>query len=179
MIQTVLDYHIWDKVLNKAYKHFEDNHWDNLRTEGQLRKFLKKFPDTKTGNYSGARALWGYRFGRRFRQLRRLISYFRKVGVTNQASLRRWAQKSSFEDDFKGKVKGLGFAVYKWLQMRVGVETVKPDVHVKNFLNRAAGRKFGDEETVSTLERVARDIGWKAHRLDWAIWESEKERQHQ
>lgn len=179
MVQTVLDYHMRAEVLEKAHKHFEDNHWDDLRTEGRLRRFLDKFPDTKGGNYAGARALWGYRYGRRFRQLRRLVSYFRKVGVTNQASLRRWARKSSFEGDFKGKVKGLAFAVYKWLQMRIGVQTVKPDVHIKNFLSRAAGRKFGDEEAVSALERVARDIGWKAHLLDWAIGEREKARQRQ
>ncbi len=178
LVQTVLDYRMQSQVLDKAYKHFEYHHWDDLRTQRQLTRFLSTFPDTNGGNRAGATALWGYRYGRRFRQLRRLVSYFRKVGVTDQETLTRWARESSFEADFKGKVKGLGFAVYKWLQMRVGVQTVKPDAHVKNFLRRAAGRQFRDEEAVSVLERVAKDVGWKAYHLDWAIWESEKARQH-
>jgi hypothetical protein len=63
---------------------------------------------------------------------------------------------SDFERDFKGRVKGLAFAVYKWLGMRQGVETIKPDTHVKNFLRRTTGRAFSDHEAVSILERVAK-----------------------
>jgi len=177
LVQTVLDYHMQAEVLDKAYDHFENNHWDNLQNDVQLERFLARFPDTKRGNYEGAKVLWGYRYGKRFRQLRHIHSYFRNIGVKDQASLRRWARQSSFEGDFKGKVKGLAFAVYKWLQIRVGVETVKPDVHIKRFLKRTIGRKVADKEAVCILEQVACEIGWKAHKLDWAIWEHEKARQ--
>lgn len=57
--------------------------------------------------------------------------------------------------------------------MRKGVETVKPDSRVKRFLHKATGREFSDRETISVLERVARELGIPAHELDWAIWESE------
>jgi hypothetical protein len=36
-------------------------------------------------------------------------------------------------------VKHLGLAAYKWLTMRLGVETVKPDVHVHRFVESAVG----------------------------------------
>jgi hypothetical protein len=32
-----------------------------------------------------------------------------------------------------GTSRGLGIAVYHWLIMRQGVDTVKPDVHVRRF----------------------------------------------
>ena len=96
--------------------------------------------------------------------------------MTDQPSLRRWARRKDFKDEFKGRVKGLGFAVYYWLLMRLGVDTIKPDSRVKTFLRRASGRHFTDEEAVSVLERAARDMGWKARMLDWSIWENEKAR---
>lgn len=177
LVETVLDYRLRVEIVNNAYSHFEKHLWDRLRTHGQLVRFLARFPNTTQGNRAGAVTLWGYRYGRRFRQLRYLVSYIKKVGVTNQQGLRRWARNSSFEQDFAGRIKGLGFAVYKWLQIRLGVPTIKPDVHVKNFLKRVTRRVFTDEEAVAVLERAAKTIRWKAYELDWAIWEAEKARQ--
>ncbi len=177
MIQTVLDYQLYSTTVTRAYAHFERHHWDRLRTLDQLLAFLAQFPDTQQGNVVAAQALWGYKYGKRLWQLRRLVEYFGAMGVTDQNTLKRWARSSEFERDFEGKVKGLAFAVYKWLVMRVGVETVKPDVHIKTFLKRAAGREFEDQEAVSVLERVASECGRKAHELDWAIWEHQKSKQ--
>jgi hypothetical protein len=99
------------------------------------------------------------------------------LGVRDYRSLRRWARDSNYETHFKGRVNGLGFAVYKWLVIRLGVETVKPDSRLKRFLRRATRREFSNSEVVAILERIARDMGWGAHILDWAIWEAEGERQ--
>jgi len=177
LIQTVLDYQMHSDVLERAYRHFELHHWDRLRTQRELTVFLAQFPDTKAGNLAAALDLWGYRYWSRLAQLRRLVEYFASIGVTDQKNLRKWARSSQFEHDFKGRVKGLGFAVWKWLLMRVGVETVKPDLHIKAFLRSATGRDFDDREAVKVLERVASDCGKKAHELDWAIWEHQKSKQ--
>ena len=69
----------------------------------------------------------------------------------------------------------MAFAVYKWLVMRLGVETVKPDMWIKRWLLHVTGREFGDAEAVAVLERAAREIGRKANRLDWAIWDTRYE----
>jgi hypothetical protein len=176
-VDTVIDYRLNETITGRAYQHFEDNRWDSLRTARQLRNFLARFPDTKAGNVKAARALWGYGYGNRLQQLRRLTAYFDSIGVRDGRSLRGWARASSFEVDFKGRVKGLGFAVYKWLVIRLGVETVKPDSRLRRFLRRAARRDFSDAEVVAILERVAKALGLKAHMLDWAIWDDEGERQ--
>jgi hypothetical protein len=54
--------------------------------------------------------------------------------------------------------------------MRLGVETVKPDVRLMRFVSRAVGRPVGERETIEGIEQVARRIGVKANELDWAIW---------
>jgi len=68
----------------------------------------------------------------------------------------------------------LAFAVYKWLVMRQGVETVKPDVHVCRFVMTALGRSVKDMEVVYILENVAKELSRKPYELDWSIWESQR-----
>jgi hypothetical protein len=104
--------------------------------------------------------------------LRDLVTFFASIGVTDQTSLRRWATDASFDDDFKGRVRGLGPAVFQWLVMRQGVDTVKPDVHVHRFAARVLGRSLSDTDVVEVIVAAARRLGRPAHRLDWAIWEA-------
>lgn len=163
LVGTVMDYQLKERIVSRAYKYFETNNWDDLRTCQQLRGFLSRFPDTKKGNVKAAMALWGYHYGNRLRQLRRLVAFFQRIGVSDYRSLRRWAHESTFERDFKGQVKGLAFAVYKWLVMRLGVETVKPDMWVKRWLQHVSGRPFADAEAVDVLVRAAKETGRKAN----------------
>ena len=64
----------------------------------------------------------------------------------------------------------MGYAILKWLQIRLGIDTVKPDVHVKRFVSDCIGRKVKDEETVEAVEVIARELEIPAFRLDAAIW---------
>jgi len=71
----------------------------------------------------------------------------------------------------------MGFAIYQWLIMRQGIETIKPDVHVTRFVESIICRSgIADEELVATLEKVAKQLGLKAYKLDWRIWEYQQKR---
>jgi hypothetical protein len=98
---------------------------------------MERHPEDQAGNTALARHLWGYNLWTRAQQRRDLARYFRTIGVTNQQELKRWALTSTFKMDFEGRVKGLGPAVYQWLVMRQGVDTIKPDVHVRRFVESA------------------------------------------
>ena len=74
---------------------------------------------------------------------------------------------STFKKDFEGRVKGLGPAVYQWLVMRQGVDTVKPDVHLRRFAEAAVGRTLNDNDVIELTSRAATRIGVKAFELDW------------
>ena len=112
----------------------------------------------------------GNRYNRRGllcrQQLRDLRAFFRDVGVVDQPSLKAWAEASTFKDDFQGKVRGLGIAVYHWLVMRQGVDTVKPDVHVRRFAEAAVGRPLKDEDVVEVVPARAGQLREAGVRLE-------------
>lgn len=152
--ETVLDYQMSTTAVVRALQHYRDRRWDEIRTGDDLDAAMAKFPDDTEGNTALAQHLWGYNLWTRARQLRDLATYLRRIGVTNQDSLRRWAKSSNFKRDFEGRVKGLGIAVYHWLVMRQGVDTVKPDVHVRRFAENAVGRGLTDQDVVDVVVKV-------------------------
>jgi hypothetical protein len=174
LMETVLDYQMDTKVVVKALEHYKDQRWAEIRTREDLRSIFARFPEDKEGNLALAQYLWGYNHWTRAQQLRDLTVFLRRVGVVDQDSLKAWATNSNFKKDFEGQVKGLGIAVYHWLVMRQGVDTVKPDVHVRRFAEAAVGRPLRDEEVVEVVTRSAHRLGMKAYELDWAIWEASR-----
>jgi hypothetical protein len=104
-----------------------------------------------------------------------LARHFRSIGVVDQVQLRQWALRSTFKNNFEGRVKGLGPAVHQWLVMRQGVDTVKPDVHVRRYAEAAVGCKLTDQDVIELTTKAAHSIGIKAFELDWRIWEASRD----
>ncbi len=173
LFDTVLDYQNHVETIRKAGEHFTANHFDEIWSLDDLERALVRFPDDQDGDRELATYLWGNRHWRRAHELRGLVAYFRERDVIDLASLRRWAAGSRPED-FLGHIKGLGPAVYRWLVMRAGVETIKPDTHILRFVGSAVGRSVSEDEAVSSLEAVATRLGVQARVLDWSIWESQR-----
>ena len=148
---TVLDFRMRGRVIVRAMDHFRNNRWDEIRTLDHLQSLLSHRPDDRRGNTDVALYLGGNRLWTRTTLLRKLAAYFRSIGVISQDALNQWARTSDYERDFKGKIPGMAFAIYKWLLMRQGVETVKPDVHliafreIRNPPRPARGRACGGD----------------------------------
>ena len=174
LLETVLDYMLQTEVVVKALERFRENRWNEVRTLDDLERLLARFPEDQAGNTALAQYLWGYNFWTRAQQLRDLVRYFRSIGVVDQERLKQWAWTSTFKKDFEGRVKGLGPAVYQWLVMRQGVDTVKPDVHLRRFAEAAVGRKLTDQDVIELTSKAAARIGVKAFELDWRIWEASR-----
>jgi hypothetical protein len=174
LLETVLDYMLQTTVVVKALEHYKAHRWDEIRTLDDLEAVLARYGADQEGNTDLAIYLWGYKLWTRAEQLRGLARHFRAIGVTDQGSLRRWAETSTFEADFEGKVKGLALAVYQALVMRQGVDTVKPDVHVRRFAEAAVGRRLNDVEVVELVSEAAKHVGLRAMELDWRIWEASR-----
>jgi hypothetical protein len=171
LLETVIDYQQQTATVSRAVGHFRAQHADSIRTFDELEATLPRFPDDPDGNAELALFLWGYRFWTRAEQLRGLVGFFGSLRVTTLVDLQEWARTSTFETDFKGKVKGLGIAVYHALLMRLGVDTVKPDVHVLRFIGDAIGRKASEVEAIEALREAAKVMHVPATQLDWSIWE--------
>ena len=174
LLETVLDYQMHTTAVVRALEHFREHRWDEIRTLDDLDAVFARYTDDQEGNTALAQYLWRYNMWTRAHQLRDLAAYFRDIGVVDQDSLRRWAEQSQFRLDFEGKVKGLGIAVYHWLVMRQGVDTVKPDVHIHRFAEAAIGRRLSDGEVVRVVAEAAHQLGLKAYELDWRIWEASR-----
>lgn len=171
LLETVLDYMLKTEVVVRALERFRENRWREARSLEDLERLMARFPDDQAGNTALAQHLWGYNLWTRAQQLRDLARYFRSIGVLDQAQLKEWALTSTFKNDFEGRVRGLGPAVYQWLVMRQGVDTVKPDVHVRRFAEAAVGRRLNDQDVIELTAKAAHRIGVKAFELDWRIWE--------
>jgi hypothetical protein len=174
LILTVLDFQLHTTIVKRAHDHYQAHRRAAIRTHADLTGLFGRYANDNEGNTALAQFLWGYKYAKRISFLRQLVQYFEDRGVTDQAGLQAWAANSDFERDFKGRIPGLAFAVYKWLVMRQGVETVKPDLHVRNFVEGIVRRSLSDADLVAALEQVARLLGIKAYELDWRIWESER-----
>jgi hypothetical protein len=176
LLLTVLDFQLKTEIVKKAHDFYHKHRRLEVRTHEQLQRLLSQYPDDKDGNTALAIHLWGYRYWNRAGLLRKLVGYFQAIGVTTQEDLSAWAATSEFSRDFQGRIPGLSYAVYNWLVMRQGIETIKPDIHVRRFVESIIGRRMADAELVSTLEQVAIQLGLKAYELDWRIWESQRDK---
>lgn len=131
---TVVDFQAQRGAVERALAHFASHVRPTVDDLADLVRLMGRWPADQAGNTALARHLWGYSMWTRAQMLRDLVTYFNAIGVTDQCSLRAWAETANFERDFKNKVRGLGPAVFQWLVMRQGIDTVKPDVHVHRFV---------------------------------------------
>jgi hypothetical protein len=174
LLETVLDYMLQTTVVVAALEYFRTNRWEQIRTLDDIEEVVGRYAEDQRGNTALAVHLWGYRLWTRAQQLRDLARYFRSIGVIDSETLRSWAMTSDFKRDFAGRVKGLGPAVYQWLVMRQGVDTVKPDVHVRRFAEAAVGHPLGDGELIALVSQAAQRLGIPAREFDWRIWEASR-----
>ncbi len=171
LMVAVLDLQMNTVTVERAIQYYRDHRWGEIRTLDQLEHLLRRYPDDKEGNLQLARYLWGYNHWTRAGRLRALAAFLAGQHLRTQDELRAWAQRSNYGQDFAGRVPGLGPAAYQSLLMRLGVDTVKPDVHVHRFVGEVVGRSVTDAEVVRAVTEAARRLGRPARELDAAIWE--------
>lgn len=174
LLLTVLDLQLHNVIVNNAIQHYRRNRSDEVRTLADLENVLARFQDDADGNRAAAGYLWGNAYGNRIGWLRGLVRWAREQNLTNQDQLREWAHASDFRRDFSGKVKWLGISAYCWLVMRLGVDTVKPDVWLHAFVKRVLDRDLDDVALVEAVTEAARRVGRRARELDAGIWENER-----
>ena len=175
---SALDFQMNVKTADNARHHFKAKY--PVKTLPELKLILDKYSNTKEDNLKLANDIWNNNHWSRAEFLKKLIDCFDDREVKDQASLEKWVKSADFEADVKGQFKtdrhSIGYALFKWLQIRCGVDTVKPDVHILNFISDAIGRKVAPEVAVDSLIKVAKKTKREAYLLDAAIWNFQKKR---
>lgn len=176
VMHTVLNFHIQEPVVINALNFFQlqVQKQHRINHHHQLKALLAKFPNDKDGNEAAALFLWSNRHWTRIELLRRLLEFFESIGVTDQPSLHAWIKTATFDADFKGKVKGLGIAVWEWLRIRCGIDSIKPDIWVINFAKRLVGKRISEKALVDTFGRISPLVGESLSTIDVTIWYYEK-----
>lgn len=85
-------------------------------------------------------------------------------------AVRKWMIKNGVYGYKNLNVKGIGIATYQYLRMLLGIDTVKPDVHIKRFLEKILNRKLKEEYCIKLLESIAKKMNIPSISLDHAIW---------
>ncbi len=177
LFNTALDFQMKVNTMHSAIHHYEENH--GYRSHKKLKELMSSQPNTKKGNLSLAQSLWGNNHWTRVKFLRMLILEFENRGIKSQISLKKWVTEADFKKDIKGRFKtkehSIGIALFQWLRLRLGVDTVKPDVHILNFVAIAIGRNVKQQEALDGLIEVSKQTNRKASLLDAAIWHFQRE----
>ena len=180
VINTALDFMSRVETVNSAMQYYSDN--VGYKSHRKLKELIDSYPNTKTGNMALASYLWNNNMWTRAKFLRVLLNEFEQRGIRGQKSLTRWLADADFEEDIKGQFKSryrnqgragyhsLGFALFNWLCLRCGIDTIKPDVHVINFVEEAIGRTPTSRECVESLTKIASEQNRQCYSLDSAIW---------
>jgi hypothetical protein len=176
VLVTVLDIRMHSTALDRSIQHYREHRWNEIRTLDDLDEVMSRNPDSKRGNTSVAQYLWGNNHWVRVGWLRGFVPFLTENDLKTQEKLREWARRNDFKSDFEGKVKNLGIATYKSLVMRLGVDTVKPDVHLHNFVEHVVGHRVTDDELVRVVEETARRLRISPRQLDASLWEYQRSR---
>jgi hypothetical protein len=176
LMNTALDFMMRAATERAACTYFMATHGSRIATHADLASALASFDDMEAGNREAARYLWNNNHWTRIGFLRALLAYFDELGIHDLESLRDWARTADYERDIKGRVRSphhsMGPAILRWLQLRLGLPTVKPDRWVLRFVESAIGRRPNPTEAVEALVSIALQLGWEPFALDSAIYNS-------
>jgi hypothetical protein len=97
----------------------------------------------------------------------------RYPGETEIARLRRWAESTGPDSTGRPDVPGFALSGLQYLRMLFGVQTAKPDTHVRRFVSRAIrAPSVTDKRALNLLEDAARERNLRVRDLDHKIWKS-------
>ena len=116
---------------------------------------------------------------RRYKMLKSMITAFikyqgKKGFTSDYEAVKDWARKcdtSNLKDDLIGKIPNVGLATVQNLRICLGINTLKPDVHIKRALEEIG---LGNDVEVSEL--ISELTGYSPLELDQIFWHWDKNR---
>lgn len=123
---------------------------------------------------------WGLRAGeaQTMRDAARgLLSFGEERGLKEEEACRAWAAWADFGiayelDPYVGQVKGIGLALFHYMRMRAGADTLKPDLRVRDsLLDLGFPVGSGRPETLYTVvTAIAAELETSLLLVDQLLW---------
>jgi len=116
---------------------------------------------------------------RRYEMLKGMITSFiqyqkKKEFTSDYEAMKDWAKNcdlSNLGDDIVGKIHNVGLATVQNLRICLGINTLKPDVHIKRALD-----EVGLGNDVEVCELISELTGYSPLELDQIFWHWDKDR---
>lgn len=157
---------VYEKTVVPKIKYFKKNHSDTNTLETLIDVINEVGPENFAPNY----------LDYRFKQLGQvvldtaIVFNKNKVEANDLESMKQFASSPNFYKDIQ-KVKGIGIATARYLAILLNIDTVKPDVHIMNFISNALGRKVKEQEAIDLLTVVAKEMNKPVAIIDNSIWQ--------
>jgi hypothetical protein len=95
-------------------------------------------------------------------------------GKSDLDRLQQWAEDAdptTFSEDPFGQITGVGLRTFQYLRMIAGVDTVKPDIQVRRFIESLAEATDNPRLDASTDQAVLRSCRWLANETGYRMIE--------
>jgi hypothetical protein len=161
----------YNKMVLPRLKVFEEKHPKTQRVT-ELAKLIDNYP---TSHVFVKKEL-NYNHEDRARILESVVRYVCTIveGVQTlekeKESLKYWVIRSKPQDYQTLNIRGFGLASFQFLRLAFGAQTVKPDVHVRNFLSKTLMRNVSAIQSVLLLEAASKQVGLSVRDVDNFIW---------
>lgn len=97
-------------------------------------------------------------------------------GESERDRLTAWAEWARPGDHLMLDIRGFGLAGFQYLRVLFGAQTIKPDVHILRYAERALGRPFTSASSavrlVYIVERAGEMLSVPVRSLDAAMWQA-------
>lgn len=136
---------------------------------------LRQCMETEGGRQDFMERALDYRDLDRARVLSDVCTYFEAIvdncdASTDVECLASWAA-SVVPSDYRGVgVKGFGPAGFQYWRMFCGVQTVKPDKYIQEFVAQVLEQKVNPLTSVALLEQASAELGLPLREVDAEIW---------
>lgn len=84
--------------------------------------------------------------------------------------LRKWATDLDLKNNDLIKIKGIGIASVQYLRILLGIDTVKPDIHIKKSIKNIYDKNLSDTATIKFIEKVSMEMGLNTRMIDAFVW---------
>jgi hypothetical protein len=102
------------------------------------------------------------------------------TGSDDLDRLQRWARDASpdrYTEDPFGRINGVGLRTFQYLRMNAGVDTIKPDIQVKRFVEAVAEEietphldGSNDQAVLKSCKWIANETEYRMIELDQIAW---------
>jgi len=161
----------WKETAEPRFTEYQQN-YSHIKTLYDLDNLIKSIPEQEfckkvLGITITKNNYW------RYKMLNDIVKAFTEYQKENgfnsdREAMMDWAKKcnlSQLEEDIVGRLNNVGPATVQNLRMCLGIDTVKPDVHIINAL-----KKIGLGNEVEICELISELTGYKCIELDQIFW---------